>query len=119
MKPIKSFLWHDYETFGANPMADRPAQFAAIRTDPELEPIDDPVVWYCAPADDVLPHPMASLITGITPQEAKRKGLVETEFAGKILDEMSRPGTCSAGYNSIRFDDTVTRNLLYRNFRDP
>jgi exodeoxyribonuclease-1 len=29
------------------------------------------------------------------------------------------PGTCSAGYNSIRFDDTVTRNLLYRNFRDP
>ncbi len=30
-----------------------------------------------------------------------------------------KPGTCSAGYNSIRFDDTVTRNLLYRNFRDP
>jgi exodeoxyribonuclease-1 len=119
VKPVKSFLWHDYETFGANPMADRPAQFAALRTDAELNPIDEPVVWYCSPADDVLPHPMACLITGITPQEAKNKGLIETEFAGKILDEMSRPGTCCAGYNSIRFDDTVTRNLFYRNFRDP
>jgi exodeoxyribonuclease-1 len=119
MKPIKSFLWHDYETFGANPMTDRPAQFAALRTDPDLNPVDEPVVWYCSPADDVIPHPMACLITGITPQEAKTKGLVETEFAGKILDEMSQPGTCSVGYNSIRFDDTVTRNLLYRNLRDP
>jgi len=119
VKPIKSFLWHDYETFGANPMTDRPVQFAALRTDPDLKPIEDPVVWYCSPADDVLPHPMACLITGITPQEAKSKGLAETEFASRILEEMSRPGTCSAGYNSIRFDDTVTRNLLYRNFRDP
>ena len=31
---------------------------------------------------------------------------------------MSRPGTCSAGYNSIRFDDVITRHLLYRNLRD-
>ena len=30
-----SFFWHDYETFGANPRRDRPAQFAAIR-DPYL-----------------------------------------------------------------------------------
>jgi exodeoxyribonuclease-1 len=119
LKPINSFLWHDYETFGANPLADRPAQFAALRTDAELNPLGDSVVWYCSPADDVLPHPMASLITGITPQEAKRKGLAETEFAQKILDEMSQPGTCSVGYNSIRFDDVITRSLLYRNLRDP
>jgi exodeoxyribonuclease-1 len=119
VKPISSFLWHDYETFGANPMADRPAQFAALRTDAELNQLGDPAVWYCSPANDVLPHPMASLITGITPQEAKRKGLPETEFAQNILDEMSQPGTCSAGYNSIRFDDVITRNLLYRNLRDP
>ncbi len=119
MKPINSFLWHDYETWGANPMADRSAQFAALRTDAELNPLGDPMMWYCSPADDVLPHPMASLITGITPQEAKNKGLPETDFARKILDEMSQPGTCSAGYNSIRFDDVITRNLLYRNLRDP
>jgi exodeoxyribonuclease-1 len=119
VKPIKSFLWHDYETFGANPMADRSAQFAAQRTDADLNPLGDPVVCYCSPADDVLPHPMACLITGITPQEAKSKGLPETKFAQNILDEMSQPGTCSAGYNSIRFDDVITRNMLYRNLRDP
>ncbi len=119
MKPPISFLWHDYETFGAHPQTDRPAQFAAQRTDADLNPMGEPVVWYCAPADDVMPHPVACLITGITPQIARREGLVETEFARRIHDEMMRPGTCSAGYNSIRFDDAFTRNLFYRNLRDP
>jgi len=116
---LSSFLWHDYETFGARPMIDRPSQFAAQRTDIRLNCIGEPVVWYCSPADDVLPHPMACLITGITPQDARRRGVAEASFAQNILDEMMQPGTCSVGYNSIRFDDTVTRNLLYRNLRDP
>ena len=119
MKPPVTFLWHDYETFGANPMADRPAQFAAQRTDGDLNPIGEPRVWYCAPSDDVLPHPMACLITGITPQDARREGSTEAEFARKIHQEMMQPGTCSAGYNSIRFDDVVSRTLFYRNLRDP
>jgi exodeoxyribonuclease-1 len=119
MKTTDTFLWHDYETFGANPMTDRPAQFAALRTDAELNPVDDPVVLYCAPADDVLPHPEACLITGITPQEAQEKGLCEAEFARRVHAEMMQPGSCSVGYNSIRFDDTVTRNLFYRNLLDP
>ena len=119
MKTSETFLWHDYETFGANPMTDRPAQFAALRTDVDLQAVDEPVVWYCAPADDVLPHPEACLITGITPQDARDRGLCEAEFARRIHAEMMRPGTCSAGYNSIRFDDTVTRNLFYRNLLDP
>ena len=119
MKPPTTFLWHDYETFGADPMRDRPAQFAAQRTDANLDPVGEPLTWFCAPADDLLPHPMACLITGITPQDARRQGLPETEFAARICDEMMKPGTCSAGFNSIRFDDTVTRNLFYRNLRDP
>ena len=28
--PPLTFLWHDYETFGANVRRDRPAQFAAM-----------------------------------------------------------------------------------------
>ena len=32
---------------------------------------------------------------------------------------MSRPGTCSAGYNSLRFDDEFVRHGLFRNFHDP
>ncbi len=119
MNAPTSFLWHDYETFGADPMYDRPAQFAARRTDAELNPVGEPVTWYCAPADDVLPHPAACLITGITPQQARRAGIPENEFAARIHAEMTVAGTCNAGYNSIRFDDVVTRHLFYRNLLDP
>ncbi|MGB1238167.1 MAG: exodeoxyribonuclease I [Pseudomonadales bacterium] len=114
-----TFLWHDYETSGADPKRDRPMQFAAIRTDLELNIIGEPIEFYCRPSDDFLPHPQACLITGITPQHAVREGLCEAEFIAEIEREMARPGTCSVGYNSIRFDDEVTRNTLYRNFFDP
>ena len=114
-----TFLWHDYETFGARPALDRPSQFAAIRTDEALEPIGEPMCWYCQPPRDALPHPQAVLITGITPQQALREGMPEYEFARSIADEMMEPGTCGVGYNSLRFDDEVTRHLLYRNFYDP
>ncbi len=114
-----SFLWHDYETFGTNPAFDRPVQFAAIRTDEALAVSGEPITWFAKPADDTLPHPMACLVTGITPQRALREGLTEARFAAEIHDAMMTPGTCSVGYNSLRFDDQVSRHLFYRNFFDP
>ena len=119
MQKQVTFLWHDYETFGADPRRDRPSQFGAIRTDADFNPIGEAEMFYCTPADDFLPHPMAVLITGITPQDAKNDGMPETEFAGTINDLMSQPNTCVVGYNSLRFDDEVTRHLFYRNFIDP
>lgn len=113
------FLFHDYETSGADPARDGPLQFAAVCTNAELEIIDDPVNWHCRPSLDRLPHPQASLITGISPQRALRDGLTEAEFADRIEELMSQPGTCALGYNSIRFDDVFTRHLLWRNFHDP
>ncbi|THB63020.1 MAG: exodeoxyribonuclease I [Gammaproteobacteria bacterium] len=115
----ETIYWHDYETFGADPKTDRPAQFAGIRTDFELNIIGEPLVVYCKPADDMLPAPEACLVTGITPQEAAEKGVVEAEFIKGILAEFQKPKTCVAGYNSIRFDDEVTRFTLYRNLHDP
>lgn len=114
-----TFLWHDFETFGADPRRDRPSQFAALRTDLDLQPIEEPVVMYCRPGDDLLPQPMACLITGITPQMARERGLPENEFAERIHELMSLPDTCSVGYNNFRFDDEVTRHLFWRNFFDP
>jgi len=114
-----TFYWHDYETFGADPRRDRPAQFAGIRTDANLEIIGEPLMIYCKPPRDSLPQPVASLITGIAPQLAEREGLCEAAFAAAIHEEIARPGTCTVGYNSLRFDDEVTRHLLYRNFYDP
>lgn len=114
-----TLYWHDYETFGADPRRDRPAQFAGLRTDEALNEIGEPLVIYCKPARDFLPHPEACLLTGITPQIAEARGLPEPEFIGRIHAELAHPGTCSVGYNTIRFDDEVTRHTLYRNFYDP
>lgn len=114
-----TFFWHDYETFGADPQRDRPCQFAGLRTDLDFNIIGDPLMLYCKPAADYLPHPEACLITGITPQIAEAQGVIEAEFARCIEYELAQSGTCGVGYNSIRFDDEVTRNLLYRNFYDP
>lgn len=113
------FFWHDYETTGADTRRDRPSQFAGMRTSLELEPLGDPVVTYCKPARDTLPHPDAVLLTGITPQHAERVGLIEAEFAALVHEQLAAPGTCGVGYNSVRFDDEITRNLFYRNFHDP
>ena len=114
-----SFLWHDYETTGTDPGRDRPLQFAAIRTDAALNLIGEPIMLYCKPPRDLLPHPMACLVTGISPQYADAHGLNEAAFVAAIAAEMMQPGTCSVGYNSIRFDDEFTRYSLYRNFYDP
>jgi len=114
-----TLYWHDYETFGADPRRDRPAQFAGVRTDEALNEIGEPLVIYCKPARDFLPHPEACLLTGITPQLADEKGLPEPEFIARIHAEFVQPNTCGVGYNSLRFDDEVTRFTLYRNFYDP
>lgn len=119
MGGAQTFFWHDYETFGTDPRRDRPVQFAGIRTDFDFNIVDDPLVVYCKPAVDCLPHPEACLITGITPQHAEQKGVCEAEFIRLIHQQLAQPNTCTLGYNSLRFDDEVTRNCLYRNFYDP
>lgn len=114
-----SIFWYDYETTGIDPRRDRPLQVAGIRTDEALNEIEAPLNFYCRPSDDILPHPAACLITGITPQRLEEQGLGEAEFMTRLHAELSRPGTCVAGYNTLRFDDEVTRYSLYRNFFDP
>src|SRR6478672_10850554 len=98
-----SFLWYDLETFGRDPRRSRIAQFAAIRTDLELNPV---------------PSPEATMITGITPQQALRDGLREAEFFSRLHEELAQPETCAVGYNSLRFDEEFLRYGLYRNFHE-
>ncbi len=114
-----SIFWYDYETTGINPRCDRPLQMAGIRTDADLNEIAAPVNLYCQPGDDILPHPMACLITGITPARLAEQGMCEADFMRLVHAQLAAPGTCGAGYNTLRFDDEVTRYSLYRNFYDP
>ncbi|CAL4325627.1 exodeoxyribonuclease I [Buchnera aphidicola] len=116
---LQTFLFYDYETFGTNPYLDKPAQFACIRTDMNLNIIDNPNCFYCFPPDDYLPDPESILITQITPQYTKKNGVNEYYFSKKIYKIFMQSNTCILGYNNINFDDEITRNIFYRNFFDP
>ena len=118
-KEQETFYWHDYETWGANPLVDRPAQFAGLRTDTDFNVVGRPLTLYVQPTPDFLPNPEATLVTGITPQLALKQGVSEAAFSKAIAEEFQKPNTTIIGYNNIRFDDEVTRSLFYRNFYDP
>lgn len=122
-----TFLIKDYETFSTDPKGGKVSQFASLRTDENFNILPDKEInMFCKLSEDALPSPMACLITGITPQvlekhfeEKKFPVYVENRFANLISKELSQPNTCTMGYNNFSFDDEVTRNLFFRNFRDP
>lgn len=58
-----SFYWYDFETFGLDRRSDRPAQFAGMRTDMDLNPLGEGDVFYAKPSADYLPQPDSCLVT--------------------------------------------------------
>ena len=119
MNYAKSILWYDLETFGLNPRVDRIAQAALIRTDLQLNIIEEPVLLYSKLTDDYLPNPESCIVTGLTPQEVNAKGIREYDFIKRINDMFLVPGTVVAGFNNVNFDDECIRSTLYRNLFDP
>lgn len=113
------FLWYDLETWGKDPRCDRIAQFAAQRTDLDLRPLEPPLVLWLRPPRDALPSPAAAAVTGLDPWRLDRQGLPEAEAIARIHAAMTLPGTCAAGWNTLRFDDEFIRHAFYRNFFDP
>jgi len=115
----QSMYWYDLETSGTQPRWDRIVQFGGFRTDMDLNPIGDEYCTYVRLPDDVLPNPQATLVTGITPELTRQEGVSEFEALEKILMLFSKPQTCVAGFNSLRFDDEFMRFGLYRMLMDP
>ena len=97
MTESATFYWYDFETFGLDCRRDRPAQFAGIRTDMDLNPQGDGDVFYSRPSGDYLPSPESCLLTGMTPQICEERGIPESEFAGEVWSRLNRPGTISIG----------------------
>jgi exodeoxyribonuclease I len=114
-----SFYWYDLETSGTDPKWDRIIQFAGIRTDAELNELDDQACEYIKLPPDVLPQPKACLVTGLSPQQVNAQGLDEIEAFARIERRFAVPGTCVAGFNSLRFDDEFIRYGFYRQLIDP
>jgi len=111
-----SYLIYDFETDGSDPRTCRPLQVAWQRFDLDLNPIEDPVSMYVKPAPDRLPHPRAIEITGISLAQCAAEGVSDAEVFRRLHTEVKRPGTCSFGWNSRRFDNEILRFGFWRNF---
>ena len=96
-----TYLFYDIETTGLNKCFDQVLQFAAIRTDLELNEISRHEIKV-KPNCDVFPVPMATLTHRISPKEDP-EAINEYDAIQQIHKLMNQPGTDSLGYNTLRF----------------
>ena len=110
------FAFYDLETSGTDPAYDQPLQFAAIRTDDQLEPLEEFNIR-CQLSPHLLPAPEALAVTGTTPADLSDPARQTFfEFTGAIAELITRWGPCTwTGYNSISFDEEMLRHALYQN----
>jgi exodeoxyribonuclease-1 len=113
----KTYLFYDIETTGLNKAFDQVLQFAAIRTDRQLNEIERYRLTVKL-RPDVIPSPGA-MITNRLSIEDLASGLGEFEAIGQIHELMNQPETISLGYNSIGFDDEFLRFSFHRNLLPP
>jgi exodeoxyribonuclease-1 len=114
---LKTYLFYDLETTGLNPAFDQPIQFAAIRTDLDLNEVERYDLAIALRAD-VVPSPHAMRVHRIGPQTLSG-GRGEYEAVRWIHALVNRPQTISVGYNSLGFDDEFLRFAFYRNLLPP
>lgn len=113
----KTYLFYDIETSGLNPAFDQVLQFAAIRTDKDLNEIARHEIRV-ALRKDVLPAPEA-VITHMISLENMQQGISEVVGIQQIHQLLNEPGTISVGYNTLGFDDEFLRFSFYRNLFTP
>ncbi len=114
---MSAYLFYDLETTGLNRAFDQVIQFAAIRTDRALEPLEEHNIKIRL-RPDIIPSPGAMLTHGI-PIEDLAAGPCEFDAMATIHRLFNTPGTVTIGYNSLGFDDEFLRFSFYRNLLPP
>src|SRR3990167_11147387 len=112
-----TYLFYDIETTGLNKCFDQVLQFAAIRTDHELNELSR-IEISARLNNDVIPSPGAVITHRIGVNEFS-KGMMELEAIQKIHALLNAPNTISVGYNSLGFDDEFLRFSFYKNLLPP
>ena len=115
---MEKFVFYDYETTGISPEYDQPLQFAAIITDLDFNEIER-VDIRCQLSPHILPAPMALHVTGVNPIQLLNYNLPTAfEFAQKIQEFTQKWAPAIwIGYNSIKFDENVMRQMFYQNLQ--
>lgn len=113
-----NFVFYDFETTGISTRYDQALQFAAIQTDAGLNPLDGKEIDIrCNLAGHILPSPIALAVTKVTPERLiKHDQQSYYEFSREISTLIDAWGSAIwTGYNTIRFDENVIRNMFYQN----
>ncbi|MDO8953793.1 MAG: exonuclease domain-containing protein [Gammaproteobacteria bacterium] len=114
---MNTLLFYDIESTGLNKCFDQVLQFAAIRTDLELNELERyEIIVKLNP--DIIPSPFASITHHVSIAD-NEQGLNEFEAMQKIHSLLNTPGTISIGYNTLGFDDEFLRFSFYRNLLTP
>jgi exodeoxyribonuclease-1 len=113
----KTYLFYDIETSGLNKAFDQVLQFAAVRTDRQLNEIKR-FTLKIKLRPDVIPSPGA-VITNRMALKDLASGLSEYEAIRQIHRLMNQRNTISLGYNSLGFDDEFLRFAFHRNLLPP
>ncbi len=112
-----TYLFYDIETTGLNKCFDQVLQFAAIRTDLQLNEIER-IEIKAKLNPDVIPSPAAVITHRIGPKQFSQ-GLTELDAIQQIHTLMNTPQTISVGYNTLGFDDEFLRFSFYKNLLSP
>ena len=112
-----TYLFYDIEATGLNNCFDQILQFAAIRTDDELNELER-YEYHLTLNPDVIPSPRAYL-THLIPIHQQRPLLGEHTVTQQIHQLFNTPNTISVGYNNLGFDDEFLRFSFYRNLLSP
>ena len=115
-----SFVFYDTETTGTHTAFDQILQFAAIRTDDNLNEIDRFEVR-CRLLPHVVPSPGAMRVTRVSIEQLLDPALpahytMTCNIAGRLREWSPAIFT---GWNTMRFDESMLRQALYQNLHPP
>lgn len=115
-----SFVFYDTETTGTDSSFDQILQFAAIRTDPDLNELERFEIR-CRLLPHIVPAPGAMRVTGIRVAQLTDSALPSHyEMMCKIRQQMLEWSPCTfLGYNSIDFDEHLLRHAYYKTLHPP
>ena len=115
-----SFVFYDTETTGTNTAFDQILQFGAIKTDYELNEIERFEIR-CQLLPFVVPAPGAMRVTGVTAEQLVDPALpTHYQMARAICEKlMEWSPAIFVGHNSLRFDEHLLRQMLYKTLHTP
>ena len=111
-----AYIFYDTETTGTRTAFDQILQFAAIKTDDDLN-VAETFNIRCRLLPYIVPAPGALLVTGTTIADITTCPVSHFEMMRQVHAKMhywSQGGAIFIGWNSIRFDEKLLRQAYYQ-----